>query len=82
MVPPSDRAQLRALLSNRSRALLGAGRAAEALGDARAAAEAAPGWAKARWRMGRALGALGRWATRQQQGARAGVQTDHADLSS
>ncbi|KIY93872.1 hypothetical protein MNEG_14090 [Monoraphidium neglectum] len=61
LCPPADRAARRALLANRSAALLGAGRAADALQDARGTAAAAPGWAKARWREGRALGALGRW---------------------
>lgn len=61
LAPASDRAQRRALLSNRSRAHLAAGRARDALADAHAAAKAAPGWAKAHWRAGRALGALDRW---------------------
>jgi len=61
LCPPPDRTQQRrSLLSNRSRAALEAGRAADALSDADAAVGIAPNWAKGHWRRGRALGALGR----------------------
>ncbi|KAF6244141.1 hypothetical protein COO60DRAFT_1467943 [Scenedesmus sp. NREL 46B-D3] len=61
--PCKDAALLRLLLSKRSAAWLKAGRQQAALGDAAAAVRAAPGWAKAHWRRGRALAALRRWAT-------------------
>lgn len=54
-------AELRLLLSNRSAALLRAGRAEAAREDAAAAAALAPGWSKAWWRLGRACAALQRW---------------------
>ena len=58
---PAGPSPLRAkLLSNRSAALTAAGRCEEALADARAAAAAAPSWAKPRWRAARALAGLRR----------------------
>ncbi|KAF6255278.1 hypothetical protein COO60DRAFT_1627589 [Scenedesmus sp. NREL 46B-D3] len=58
--PCEDAALLRLLLSNRSAAWLKAGRQQAALDDAAAAVRAAPRWAKAQWRRGRALAALTR----------------------
>ena len=54
-----DRAELPRLHANRSLAYLRAGRHADALADAGAALAAAPNWAKAHWRRGAALRALG-----------------------
>ncbi|WIA40721.1 hypothetical protein OEZ86_004411 [Tetradesmus obliquus] len=61
LAPSEDPALLRLLLSNRSAALLKAGRQQAALQDAAAAVRLAPGWAKGHWRRGRALAALHRW---------------------
>jgi len=54
-VPAGDVAELRALLSNRSLALLKAGQAAAAVEDASCVIALAPCWPKGHWRMAKAL---------------------------
>lgn len=60
--PPTPGAtpELRALLSNRSLALLKAGKTAAAAEDAAAAVRLSPGWHKGHWRLAKALCGLGR----------------------
>lgn len=60
-VPAGDVPELRALLSNRSLALLKAGQAAAAVEDASCAIALAPCWPKGHWRMAKAFCELKRY---------------------